>query len=119
MKSVQIGLKNIPDPNYTEIVYIQQGCGEFIFEEKPFIGQEGDLIFIRPFSHIEGKSCTEDPLKGINICVSNLYINGNDKGCLAHSNDLPIIHLQDEKKEIDNYLKDILREYPFLQSALR
>ncbi|SMQ84726.1 AraC-type DNA-binding protein [Bacillus sp. OV166] len=104
-------IKKHSDPNYTEIVYIQQGCGEFIFEEKPFIGQEGDLIFIPPFSHIEGKSCTDDPLKGIYICVSNLHINGNDKGCLTHSNDLPIIHLQDEKKEIDNYLKDILREY--------
>ena len=104
-------IKKHSAPNYTEIVYIQQGCGEFIYEEKPFIGQEGDLIFIPPFSHIESKSCTDKPLKGINICVSNLHINGNEKGCLTFSNDLPIIHLTDEKKEIENYLKDILREY--------
>lgn len=99
------------DPDYSEIIFIQQGCGEFIFEKKPFIGQEGDIISIQPSSHIEGKSCSDDPLKGIYICVSNLHINGNDKGLLTNSNDFPIIHLQEAKMEIDNYLKDILREY--------
>ncbi|MED4226217.1 AraC family transcriptional regulator [Neobacillus cucumis] len=104
-------IKKHSDPDYTEIIYIQQGCGEFIFEKRPFIGQEGDLIMIQPFSQIEVKSNTDDPFKGIYICVSNLHINGNDKGWLTKSNDFPIIHLQEEKMEIDNYLKVILREF--------
>lgn len=88
----EINEKNSPnwfkqhsDNDYTEIIYFQQGCGEFFFEEKPFIGQEGDLIILHPFSPIEGKSCIEDPLKGISICFSNLHINGNDKGWLNNS----------------------------------
>ncbi|MEH7480300.1 AraC family transcriptional regulator, partial [Neobacillus drentensis] len=103
--------KQHSDTDYTEILYIQQGCGEFIFEEKSFIGQEGDLIIYHPFSLIEGKSCIDDPLKGISICFSNLHVNGNDKGWLTDSADLPIIHLQEEKKEIHSYLKVILSEY--------
>ncbi|WP_144553730.1 AraC family transcriptional regulator [Bacillus sp. X1(2014)] len=98
-------------PDDTEIIYIQQGYVEFTFENKPFIGQEGDLIILHPFSHIEGKLCTDDTFKAIYICMSNLHINGNDKGWLTNSSDFPVIHLQEEKKEIDNYLKVILSEY--------
>jgi AraC-like DNA-binding protein len=104
-------LKQHDHAKYTEIIYIQEGSGEFIFEEKPFIGQEGDLIIFHPFCHIEGKSCIDDPIKGISICFSNLHINGNYKGWLTDSTDLPIIHLQEEKKEIHSYLKVILSEY--------
>jgi AraC-like DNA-binding protein len=109
--------KQHSDTDYTEILYIQQGCGEFIFEEKSFIGQEGDLIIYHPFSPIEGKSCIDDPLKGISICFSNLHINGNDKGWLTDSADLPIIHLLEEKNEIHNYFHAILREYDLKQSG--
>jgi AraC-like ligand binding domain len=109
--------KQHSDNDYTEIIYIQQGCGEFFFEEKPFIGQEGDLIILHPFSPIEGKSCIEDSLKGISICFSNLHINGNDKGWLIDPTDLPIIQLLEEKNEIHNYLQAILREYNLKHSG--
>ncbi|MDQ1005473.1 AraC-like DNA-binding protein [Neobacillus niacini] len=109
--------KQHSDNDYTEIIYIQQGCGEFIFEEKPFMGQEGDLIIFHPFSPIEGKSCIDDPLKGISICFSNLHINGNDKGWLTDPTDFPIIHLLEEKNEIHNYFHAILREYDLKHSG--
>jgi AraC-like DNA-binding protein len=99
------------DTDYTEIIYIQGGIGHFIFEEKHFVGQEGDLIIFNPFSNIEGKSCVDNPLKGISVSVSNLHINGIEKGCLTDSTDIPIIHLQEEKVEIYNYLNAILSEY--------
>jgi AraC-like DNA-binding protein len=99
------------DTDYTEIIYIQGGNGHFIFEEKHFVGQEGDLIIFNPFSKIEGKSCVDNPLKGISVNFSNLHINGRDKGCLTDSTDIPIIHLQEEKMEIVNFLNAILSEY--------
>ncbi|MBV7508427.1 AraC family transcriptional regulator [Bacillus sp. sid0103] len=105
------------DTEYTEIIYIHQGSGEFIFEQKPYIGQDGDLIIFNPFSPIEGKSCIADPLKAISICFSNLHINGKDKGWLTNSTELPIIHLLEEKNEIHNYFHALLREYDLKHSG--
>lgn len=97
--------------SYTEIILIQEGRGEFIFEGKPSSVQEGDLIIFNPFRKNEGKSCTTDPLQGFSVCFSNLHINGKDKGCLTDSTEIPILHLQEEKWEISNYLNAILSEY--------
>jgi AraC-like DNA-binding protein len=97
--------------SYTEIIFIQEGRGEFIFEGKHSFGQEGDLIIFHPLRNNEGKSCHTDPFQGISICFSNLHINGKDKGCLTELTEIPIIHLQEEKMEINNYLKAILSEY--------
>lgn len=99
------------DANFTEIIYIQHGRGEFIFEEKLFVGREGDLIIFNPFSIIERKSCIDSPLKGISVSFSNLHIIGNNKDSLTDSTDIPIIHLKEEKYEINNYLNALLNEY--------
>lgn len=103
--------KKHKDKDYTEIIFIEQGRGDFKFEEKRFIGKAGDLIILNPFIRFEGKSSIDEPLKGISICFSNIYINGNKKGILIESTDLPIIPLQEEKREILNYLNSILNEY--------
>jgi AraC-like ligand binding domain len=88
------------DADHTEIIYIQGGNGHFTFEDKHFVGKEGDIIIFNPFSKIEGKSCFDNPLKGISVSFSTLHING--KGCLIDSENIPIIHLQEEKMEINN-----------------
>ncbi|TDL74747.1 AraC family transcriptional regulator [Rhodococcus qingshengii] len=102
-------LKRHADADYTEIIFIEHG--KFTFVEKNFVGKEGDLIILNPFSNLEGKSCMDDPIKGISVCFSNLHINGKQKGFLIESTDLPIIDLQEEKKDIHSYLKVILSEY--------
>ncbi|TWE05098.1 AraC-like DNA-binding protein [Neobacillus bataviensis] len=103
--------KKQSDSDFTEIIYIQQGCVEFVYENKPFIVQGGDLIILHPFSPIERKPYTDESFKAIYVNMSNLHINGNDKGWFTNSNNFPIIHLQEEKMEINNYLNIILREY--------
>jgi AraC-like DNA-binding protein len=97
--------------SYTEIIFIQEGRGEFTFEGEHSSGREGDLIIFNPFRKNEGKSSISDPIKGISLRFSNLHINGKNKGCLNDTTDIPIIHLQEEKVEISNYLKAILNEY--------
>ena len=70
--------KQHSDNDYTEIIYFQQGCGEFFFEEKPFIGQEGDLIILHPFSPIKENLVLRILLKGFlsvfQICISMVTI---------------------------------------------
>jgi hypothetical protein len=105
------------DANYTEIIYVDEGSGEYIFEENRFIDQEGDLIIFNPFSPLEGKACKDDAFKGVSVSFSNLHINGNDKGWLTDPTDLPIIHLLEEKNEIHNYFQAILREYNLKHSG--
>jgi AraC-like DNA-binding protein len=106
-----IRLKKHTDTDYTEMIFIEKGSGDFRYEGKRFVGKEGDLIILHPLSDIEGKSSIDDPLKGISICFSNLHINGNQKGFLIESTELPIIHLQEEKLEIHYYLQALLSEY--------
>jgi AraC-like DNA-binding protein len=103
--------KKFTDAEFTEIIYIEHGRGDFIFEDKRFVGKAGDLIILNPLSHIEGISCKDNPFKGISIRFSNLHINGNQKGFLIESTDLPVIHLQEEKLEILYYLHEILSEF--------
>lgn len=104
-------LKKCTDANFTEIIFIEHGRADFIFDDKSFVGRAGDLIILNPLSNIEGKSYKDDPLKGISICFSNLHINGNQKGFLIESTELPVIHLQEEKMELHYYLRAILSEY--------
>ncbi|AYA77489.1 hypothetical protein DOE78_19810 [Bacillus sp. Y1] len=106
-----LGFKKNANVDYTEIIFIEQGRGDFILEEKHFTGKTGDLIILNPLSDLEVKSYMDDPLNGISICFSNLHINGKQKGFLVESTVLPIINLQEEKKEIHSYLKVILSEY--------
>jgi AraC-like DNA-binding protein len=103
-------LKKYTDAYSTEIIFIEHGRGDFIIEDKHFVGKAGDLIILNPFSNIEGKSCIDNPLKGISIRFSNLHINGNQKGFLIESTDLPVIHLQEEM-ELHYYLHAILSEF--------
>ncbi|WHY68075.1 AraC family transcriptional regulator [Neobacillus sp. SuZ13] len=97
------------ETNYIEILYMQEGCGEFIFEDKPFIGQEGDMIIFNPFSTVVVRTCTGSPLKAISICLLNVPIKGNQR--LIDSSNHTIIRLQEEKDEIKHYFQTILREY--------
>jgi AraC-like DNA-binding protein len=97
--------------SYTEILFIQNGYGEFNAEEKFFFGQEGDLIIFNADGNIEGRSSLDYPLKGIAISFSHLHIIGKNKGCLTDFADLPIIHLQEEKSDIFKNLSEILSEY--------
>jgi AraC-like DNA-binding protein len=106
-----IWFKQHKNTNYTEFIYIQEGCGEFIIEGKPYSGQEGDLIIFNPFTTTEERSNPDNPIKGISICFSHLHINGRDKGCITDSKDVPVIHLQEEKLEISNYISEISSEY--------
>ncbi|WP_419888373.1 AraC family transcriptional regulator [Neobacillus niacini] len=106
-----LGFKKNADADYTEIIFIEQGRGDFILEDSHFVGKTGDLIILNPLSDLKVKSCMDNPLNGISICFSNLHINGKQKGFLIESTDLPIINLQEEKKEIHSYLKVILNEY--------
>jgi AraC-like DNA-binding protein len=103
--------KHTNNADYLEIIFIEQGRGEFRFDDKHFVGNEGDLIILNPLSNIEGKSSIDNPLKGISMCFSNLHINGNKKGFLIETTDHPIISLKEEKREIHNYLQAILTEY--------
>ncbi|PGY11922.1 AraC family transcriptional regulator [Bacillus sp. AFS031507] len=104
-------IKKHTDADYTEIIFIENGRGDFKFEDKLLVGKEGDLIILNPLSHVEGKSSIDKPLKGISICFSSLHINGNQKGFLIDSTDPPIIPLMEEKREIQHYLNVILSEY--------
>ncbi|MDN3019415.1 AraC family transcriptional regulator [Paenibacillus sp. BSR1-1] len=103
--------KRHTDADCTEIIFIEHGRSDFKFEANRFVGKEGDLIILNPSSKIEGKHNIDDPLKGISICFSNLHIKGNQKGFLIEPKVLPVIHLQEEKGEIQNYLNAILSEY--------
>jgi YesN/AraC family two-component response regulator len=100
----------IHNVDYTQIIYIEAGSGEFIFEEKQLLIQEGSLIILNPLSKIEGKSSYETPLKGISVSFSNLHINGKMQGFMTDSNEKPVVYLNDEKCKIHNYLCEIVTE---------
>ncbi|MFL6561513.1 MAG: hypothetical protein ACJ8MO_36085, partial [Bacillus sp. (in: firmicutes)] len=103
--------KKHKNESYTEIIFIQEGCGEFILNDHHTFGNEGDLIIFNPFRNSEGKSSISNPIQGISVCFSSLHINGENKGWVTNSVDTPIIHLQDQKVEISQYLQAILSEY--------
>lgn len=96
---------------YTEILYIQEGNGEFCFEGQNFPANAGDLIIFNPIKRNQGNSSNTDPIKGISISFSNLHINGKKPGCLMDPTDIPIVNLQEENEGIYNFIYAILNEY--------
>lgn len=96
---------------YTQLIFIEVGNGECIYEGKHYLLQEGNLVIINPFSVVECKSSADNPLKGISICLSNLHINGKTQGCMIDSNENPIVYLNEEKGTIHHFLSEILTEY--------
>jgi AraC-like DNA-binding protein/quercetin dioxygenase-like cupin family protein len=93
-----------------ELVYISEGEGEFIINNKYFRACKGDImVYNRGVIHDE-KSDPLNPLRTYFCGIGNLKINGLDEGFIIPSTFLPLIHTNKYMHKVENYISDIFEE---------
>lgn len=93
-----------------ELIYISEGEGEFIIDNKFFRACKGDImVYNRGVIHDE-RSNPSNPLKTYFCGIGNLLINGMEEGFIIPSSIEPVIHTNKYMHKVENYISEIFEE---------
>lgn len=96
--------------NLTELVLVQNGRAETVIDNKIFSIHAGDLLIYNPLMQEIDRSVSDPAFKAISIVVSNLHIQGKQKGLILDPLDAPIIQLHQHFHSLEYYFKQIYME---------
>ncbi|MCM2533345.1 AraC family transcriptional regulator [Neobacillus pocheonensis] len=96
---------------YTEILFIQDGQGNFTLNGKIVNVNRGDLLLINSNIEHETASSIGSRFKGFSLSVSALHLSGLPKGYIIADNESPILSAQGNHITINKYIEDIYEEY--------
>ncbi|WP_020621143.1 AraC family transcriptional regulator [Paenibacillus daejeonensis] len=96
--------------DYCEILYVSEGAGEFIIDDKLYPVRQGDIILYNAGVAHEERSSVESPLRIFYCGVSSLHIDGVPAGHLLPPSIDPVIPADKYAYKIESYLSEILEE---------
>lgn len=94
----------------SEIIYIREGEGEFIINNRYYKARTGDvLVYNQGILHAE-RSNPDKPLRTYFCGVGNLHIEGMEEGLIIPASTEPVIHTDRYRYKVENYISDIFEE---------
>ncbi|MFC7441742.1 AraC family transcriptional regulator [Laceyella putida] len=94
----------------SEIVYISEGEGTFIINDKTYTAEKGDILIYNKGVIHEEYSNPAHPLKTYFCGVSNLVIEGMKELHIIPSNIEPVIRNSKYSHKVESYISDIFEE---------
>ncbi|MCD9022493.1 AraC family transcriptional regulator [Cohnella silvisoli] len=93
-----------------EIIYISEGNGTFIIDNKKYSAGKGDILIYNQGALHEEKSNPDDPLKTYFCGVGNLHVSGLDRGCIIPAHAEPVIHAGIYSYQMEQYISTLFTE---------
>jgi len=78
--------------DYTEVLFIREGKGDFIIGNKAIKGEKGDLLISNSGTLHDERSSADNPLTTYVCGINNFQIKGLPANHLIHDNTLPVIN---------------------------
>lgn len=96
--------------DYSEIIYIYNGKGRYIINEKTYEVEKGDVVIFNNGVFHEEFSDPAESIETFYCLVGDLQIEGIDKGHIIPEDIIPVIHTEGLTEQIEFYISGILKE---------
>ncbi|PLR76708.1 hypothetical protein CU633_14210 [Bacillus sp. V3-13] len=103
--------KSLHKHEHTEILFIQEGQGDFKINGAVYTLNRGDLLLINPHIEHGAAASVEMNIRGFSLTIANLQLSGLPKGSIIQSDDSPILKAQEHHMTINKYIEDINEEF--------
>lgn len=95
---------------FSELLYISDGEGEFIIEDKVYTAKKGDILIFNKGVFHEEFSNPNNPLNMYYCAIGNQSISGIAEGCLIPSEVEPLIHSQHHSSKMEYIISEIFNQ---------
>lgn len=96
--------------NYSEMIYITSGMGEFYINGKRYTATEGDMVIFNVGLYHEEKYNSNTRVETYYCAISNLYIEGFKDCWIIPDFMEPVIHLGKYRMLIENIYEQLFKE---------